>query len=82
MLVMQGGRDFQIPASVDFLLFQEILGERDNVTFKLYENLNHSFIPSTATNFVEHANEITGSTEQVYELAMQDIVDWIKTTIR
>jgi dienelactone hydrolase len=78
MLVMHAGRDFQV-IDVDFALMQEILAGRDNVTFKLYEDLNHVFLPSTATNFLEHANEVVGvvNTGHVYTPALQDLVDWI-----
>ena len=77
ILVMQGGRDFQILADVDFVLLQELFAGRDNVTFKLYEDLNHVFMLSTATNFIEHATEILMYSGCVYIPALQDIVDWI-----
>ena len=76
MLVMQGGRDFQILADLDFVLLQEILAGRDNVTFRLYEDLNHAFIPTTATNFLEHAASMAEA-GHVGQTALQDIVDWI-----
>jgi len=76
ILVMQGGRDFQILADVDFALFQEIFAGQDNVTFRLYEDLNHSFIPTTAENFIEHAESIM-EPGHVYTPALRDIVDWI-----
>jgi dienelactone hydrolase len=78
ILVMQGGRDFQVLADVDFALLREILADRDNITFELYENLNHLFMPSTATNFLEHAHEFMENRNiSVYIPALQDIVDWI-----
>jgi len=77
ILVMQGGRDFQVRADKDFVLLQELLEGRDNVTFKLYENLNHLFMPTTATNFAEHAEGITQTPGRVDTQVLQDIVDWI-----
>ena len=78
MLVLQGARDFQILADTDFVLLQETLGNRGNVQFVLYENLNHMFMPSVAANFVEHAMEIVGSAgRQVSPIVLHDIVNWI-----
>jgi len=77
ILVMQGDRDFQIRADVDFMLLQNLLSGRDNVTFKLYEGLNHLFIPTTATNFVEHGSEIMRTPGIVDAQVLADIVAWI-----
>ena len=76
-LVLQGGRDFQVLADVDFVLLQELFAERDDVMFILYENLNHLFVPTTATNFLEHAEGIIMNPGRVYTQALRDIVDWI-----
>jgi len=76
ILVMQGGRDFQILADVDFVLLQELFAGRDNVSFNLYDDLNHSFMPTTAENFIEHAESIM-TAGNVYTPVLQDIVDWI-----
>lgn len=46
MLILQGGEDFQVSPTVDFALYQEILGDRDNVTFHFYEGLNHLMMDS------------------------------------
>ena len=77
ILVMQGGRDFQILPDVDFILIQELLESRDNTTFMLFDGLNHSFIPTEAANFVEHAAFMMHFPGVVYELVLQAIVDWI-----
>jgi len=77
MLVMQPERDFQVRADTDFVLMQEILGYRDNVQFKLYPDLNHMFMSSTATNFSEHGQEIMMLTGHMDAGALGDIVDWI-----
>jgi len=79
ILVMQGGRDFQILADVDFAMLQEMLAERDNVIFKLYDDLNHSFVISTATNFTEHSIDMQTNLGRVYEQVLRDIVEWILT---
>ena len=46
MLILQGKKDFQVKADVDFARYKELVGERDNVRYRLYENLNHVFVPS------------------------------------
>jgi len=76
ILVMQGSRDFQILADVDFVLLQELFTGRSNVTFRLYTDLNHSFMPTTAENFIEHAESVM-LPGHVYIPALQDIADWI-----
>jgi len=48
MLILQGAEDLQVYADIDFVLWQELLQDRENVTFILYENLNHFF-----TNHIE-----------------------------
>ncbi|MCL2558610.1 MAG: alpha/beta fold hydrolase [Treponema sp.] len=78
MLVMQGSRDFQVLANIDFAIIAEILSGRDNVSFKLYQDLNHLFMPSSATDFNEHGMEIMLSTGNVDPQVLRDIVDWIQ----
>lgn len=41
ILVLQGKEDFQVYPDKDFSMWKEVIGKRDNVTFKLYDNLNH-----------------------------------------
>jgi alpha-beta hydrolase superfamily lysophospholipase len=79
VLVLQGSNDFQVLADVDFVLLQELFAGRDNVTFKLYEGLNHLFMPSTAISFVQHASEIVESPGNVDVRVLRDIVTWILT---
>jgi len=77
ILVMQPGNDLQVLADVDFVLYQELLEDRTNVTFKLYEGLNHFFMPATAENILEVMDEhaVLGNVDgQV----LADIVEWIK----
>ena len=77
ILVMQPARDFQVLADVDFVLLQEIFAGRSDVTFLLYADLNHLFVPTTATNFTEHGMGIMESPGRMYAPVLQDIVDWI-----
>ena len=76
MLILQGEKDFQVKAEVDFKLYQELLKDRDNVTFKLYENLNHVFVPSVYGNIMKAKQEY--SVEQhIGEEVIGDMADWI-----
>ncbi len=44
VLIMQGGRDFQVLAGDDFQKFRDLLSERENTVFHLYPDLNHLFV--------------------------------------
>lgn len=46
MLILQGGRDYQVTEK-DFENWKKCLSSRQNVTFKLYPDLNHLFIAGT-----------------------------------
>jgi len=43
MLIMQGGRDYQVRMN-DFQVWQQKLGSKTNVRFKSYPSLNHLFL--------------------------------------
>jgi len=55
LLVLQGGRDYQVSAAKDFPGWQAALAGKANATLKLYPALNHLFItgngPSTPTEY-------------------------------
>lgn len=73
MLIQQGGADFQVYADIDFILWQEILKGRTNVTFKLYDNLNHLFMPTLGKRDAgDYALRSAVSERVIY-----DIADWI-----
>ncbi len=46
LLILQGDADFQVYADVDYPLWQQTLEGRENVTFCLYEGLNHLMMPT------------------------------------
>ena len=77
ILVLQGGRDFQVLPDVDFLMIKDFLEGNENATFILFDGLNHMFMPTTAENFVEHATQIIQSPGNVYEAVLRAIVEWI-----
>jgi fermentation-respiration switch protein FrsA (DUF1100 family) len=44
ILILQGGRDYQILPTKDFVAWKEALQDRPNVTFRLFPGLNHLLI--------------------------------------
>lgn len=73
MLILQGGEDFQVSPTVDFALYQEILGERDNVTFKFYEGLNHLMMDSEIRDVSDYQEK-----KVVDPQVIEDIAEFIK----
>jgi len=76
-LVMHADNDLQVFTDKDFAMYKELLGDRDNVTFKLYEGLNHFFMPGTVTNIVDILDEYMIKAN-VDEQVLRDIVAWIR----
>lgn len=72
MLILQGGRDYQV-TEADFQGWQGALSGRSNVDFKFYPALNHLFIsgqgPSTPQEY-----QLTGHVDQQ---VIEDIAEWI-----
>lgn len=73
MLILQGGEDFQVSPTVDFALYQDILGERDNVTFHFYEGLNHLMMDSEIRDVSDYQEK-----KEVDPQVIKDIADFIK----
>jgi dienelactone hydrolase len=44
MLILQGGRDYQVSPTKDFEMWKKELESKEDVTCKLFPNLNHLFI--------------------------------------
>ena len=77
VLVMQGGKDFQVKADVDYRLYQELLKDHPDATFRLYENLNHCFVPSVYGS-IDKAKQEYKVKQHIGEDVISDIADWIK----
>lgn len=73
ILILQGGRDYQVPPGEMGLWEKELAGHK-NVTYKLYPALNHLFIagtgPSTPANTLEPGH--------VDEPVIAKIATWVK----
>ena len=79
MLIMQGEKDFQVKVDRDFVPYQELLKDKAEVTFKLYENLNHAFVPAIYDNIMK-ANKEFAKERHIGEDVIADIANWIKKT--
>ncbi|MCD1295773.1 hypothetical protein CUJ83_12265 [Methanocella sp. CWC-04] len=73
MLILQGGRDYQVTPEVDFEGWKAALAGKENVTLKLYPELNHLFFAGEGR-----------STPQEYDIeghvdaeVVHDIARWI-----
>ncbi|MCL2046212.1 MAG: alpha/beta fold hydrolase [Oscillospiraceae bacterium] len=75
-LIMQGSEDFQVLADINYVAWQELLAGRDNVTFKLYEGLNHLFMQSQGKNITEIEEEYSVPAN-VNTQVLEDITQWI-----
>ena len=73
ILVLQGARDYQV-TSEDFDLWKKGLAGHDNVTFKLYPDLNHLFVTGegkSKPSEYDKAGHVSADT-------VTDIADWIR----
>lgn len=77
ILILQGGKDFQATADKDFAAYKRLLAGKSNVTFRLYENLNHAFVPSVYGNIMKAKQEY-GIEQHVAENVIAEIANWIK----
>ena len=76
ILVLQGEKDFQSTVEKDFEGYKQLLGEKENVTFQLYEGLNHAFVPSVYGNIMKAKQEYNVE-QRVSEKVIIDIASWI-----
>ena len=77
ILVMQGAKDFQVKADVDFRMYREILKNNPRASFRLYEDLNHAFVPSVYGSIAKAKQEY-GIEQHIGESVIADIADWIR----
>jgi hypothetical protein len=80
MLIMQGDKDVQVSVEKDFNLYKELLKDNENVTFKLYENLNHAFMDSVYGELKKVMKEYKVE-QHIKDYVIDDIANWIFETI-
>ncbi len=73
MLIIQGSEDFQIKADTDFAKYKELLKGYKNVSFRLYDGLNHLFMKTNGKTDLTEYN-IKGRVDAV---VVSDIIDFI-----
>ncbi|HEY3415624.1 MAG TPA: alpha/beta fold hydrolase [Armatimonadota bacterium] len=76
ILVLQGGRDYQVTVAGDFPFWQRALGNESNATLKVYPKLFHLFIegegPSTPQEYMKEGH-VSGE-------VIEDMARWIEET--
>jgi len=73
-LIMQGGKDFQVYADIDFAQYREIADRRGNISLRFYDELNHLFTRSTM-DFPTTDDYVAGT--PVDSVVLFDIVTWV-----
>lgn len=76
LLILQGAKDFQAKADRDFAAYRELLQGRSNVSFKLYENLNHAFVPAICES-ISNAKREYAVPRHIGADVIADIAEWI-----
>lgn len=74
IFIAQGSADFQVYADKDYKAWQDLLGDKKNVTFKLYNNLNHLFMTTNGKTDVTEYN----TPSHVDQMVIDDIAAWMK----
>ena len=75
ILILQGGRDFQVPAATNFDEWKTALASHHNVTFKLYPSLNHLLMAGTGPSLPQEYEKPGHVDEQV----IAEISGWISS---
>ena len=76
VLILQGGKDFQVLAKQDYRMFKKLLAGRENTRYKLYPDLNHVFVKGIYNDILKASKEY--SVEQhIGEDVIGDIADFI-----
>ena len=76
ILILQGKKDFQATAEKDFAAYKQLLDRKENVTFRLYENLSHAFVPSVYGDIMKAKQEYNVE-QHISEEVIADIANWI-----
>lgn len=76
VFILQGEKDFHVSLEKDFNGYKKLLGNLPNVTFKLYPNLNHAFMPSVYGEILKAKKEYKVP-QHVDQQVITDISEWI-----
>ncbi|WP_374159450.1 serine aminopeptidase domain-containing protein [Mycobacterium sp. G7A2] len=78
MLIMQGGRDYQVTVTDDLAGWQNGLADPDNVTIRVYPADDHLFFPGSGPSTPASYEPA----QHVDEAVVTDIVRWVDGTTR
>lgn len=76
VLVMQGSRDVQVKTDRDFGAYRQLLEGKENVSFRLYEDLNHAFVPAMYDHISKAKKEFS-TPRHIGPDVIGDIARWI-----
>ena len=76
MLIAQGEQDVQVKAAVDFARYRQLLGDRANVTFRLYPGLNHTFVTAISDSIADAKKEFARE-RHIGPEVLDDLANWI-----
>lgn len=76
VLIMQGTKDLQVSTEKDFGGYKRAFGERDNFSFRLYEGLNHCFVPALYDDISKATKEFSKE-RHIADNIISDIAGWI-----
>lgn len=76
VLILQGDKDFHMSVEKDFGSYKNLLGDMPNVTFKLYPNLNHLFMPFVYGEILKAKKEYKAA-QHIDNQVINDISNWI-----
>jgi len=78
MLILQGGRDYQVTVADDLARWKTGLGDQPTVTIRVYPDHNHLFTPSSGPSSPEEYEPA----QQVDATVIADIAAWLATIPR
>ncbi len=81
LLILQGEKDVQVRPDIDFAAYKALLQGKSNVTFRLYEGLNHAFVPAVCGKISKATKEFSKE-QHIGENVIADIANWILETCR
>lgn len=76
LLILQGEKDVQVKPDVDFAAYRELLKDKSNVSFRLYEGLSHAFVPAVCGKISKATKEFSKE-QHIGETVIADIAGWI-----
>lgn len=73
LFIVQGARDYQVTAEKDFAAWKVAFEGKPNVTLKLYEDLNHLFMPGEGPSYPAEYMAANNVSEEY----VNDLAEWI-----